>query len=195
MKALSLILSFMLLVSVQTFSQKLNVDPVQSKIKWTGKKIIGNSHNGEIKLKSGLMELKNDQIVKGNFVVDMNTITDLDLEDKSYNDKLVGHLKSDDFFGVQKYPTATFSVKKSTKFINNKATITGNITIKGTTKEITAVVIRSNDNFTTRLEIDRSQFDVRYGSNSFFDNLGDKAIDNIFVLEITLVTNQMTALR
>ncbi len=195
MKVFSLILSFTLLLSLQSFSQKLNVDPVQSKIKWTGKKIIGNSHNGEIKLKSGVMEVKNDQIIKGNFVVDMNTITDLDLEDKTYNDKLVGHLKSDDFFGVANYPTATFSVKKSTKFVNNKATVTGNITIKGTTKEITAVVVRSDDKYTTRLEVDRSQFDVRYGSNSFFDNLGDKAIDNIFVLDITLVTSELTAMK
>lgn len=195
MKAISLLLSIILFLSVESFSQKVNVDPVRSKILWTGKKIIGNSHNGELKLKSGQMEVKNDQIIKGNFIVDMNSITDLDLEDKGYNDKLVGHLKSDDFFGVEKYPTATFNVKKSTKFVNGKATVTGDITIKGTTKEITAIVTKSNNNYSTRLEIDRSQFDVRYGSNSFFDNLGDKAIDNIFVLDITLVTTQLTALK
>lgn len=195
MKAISLLFSFILLLSTQGFSQKLNVDPVRSKILWTGKKIIGNSHNGEIKLKNGQMELKDDQIIKGSFVVDMNTITDADLEDAGYNAKLVGHLKSDDFFGVEKYPTATFNIKKSTKFVNGKATVTGDITIKGTTKEIVALVTRSNNNYSTRLEIDRSQFDVRYGSNSFFDNLGDKAIDNIFVLDITLVTNQLTAMK
>ncbi len=193
MKAITLVLSFIFLLSVESFSQKLNVDPVKSKIEWTGKKIIGSSHNGEIKLNSGQLELRNDQIVKGDFVVDMNSITNLDLEDKGYNEKLVGHLKSDDFFGVEKYPTATFNVKKSTKFINGKATITGDITIKGKTKEITAIVSKTDNKYTTRLEIDRSHFDVRYGSNSFFDNLGDKAIDNIFVLDITLVTTIMTA--
>lgn len=193
MKAISILLSIVMIASIQSFSQKINIDPVKSKISWTGQKIVGGSHNGEIKLKHGTMELKNDQIVKGTFVIDMNSISNLDLEDKDYNSKLVGHLKSDDFFGVEKYPTATFNVTKSTKFINGKATVTGNITIKGTTKQITAVVNRSNNNYNTRMEIDRSQFDVRYGSNSFFDNLGDKAIDNIFVLDINLVGTQLSA--
>ncbi|HLO90881.1 MAG: YceI family protein [Chloroflexota bacterium] len=194
MKAIGILLSVTLILSVQAFSQKLSVDPIKSKVEWTGKKIVGNSHHGELKLKSGQMEVKNDQIVKGTFVVDMNSLTDLDLDDKDYNAKLVGHLKSDDFFSVEKYPTATFTVKKSTKFNNNKATVTGDITIKGKTKEITAVINKVNSStFTSKLEVDRSQFDVRYGSNSFFDNLGDKAIDNIFVLDITIVTNQLSA--
>lgn len=193
MKSISILLSIVLIASIQSFSQKINIDPVKSKISWTGQKIVGGSHNGEIKIKNGTMELKNDQIVKGTFVIDMNSISNLDLEDKDYNSKLVGHLKSDDFFGVEKYPTATFNVTKSTKFVNGKATVTGDITIKGTTKQITAVVNRSNNNYNTRMEIDRSQFDVRYGSNSFFDNLGDKAIDNIFVLDINLVGTQLSA--
>lgn len=196
MKTISLVLSIVLLTSIQSFSQKVNADPVKSKIHWTGKKIVGNSHNGELKLKSGVLELKKDQITNGSFVVDMNSMTNLDLEDKDYNAKLIGHLKSDDFFSVEKYPTATFNVKKSTKFTNGKATVTGDITIKGTTKLVTAVVTKVSDNtYTTRLELDRSQFDVRYGSNSFFDNLGDKAIDNIFVLDITIVANQLSAQR
>lgn len=194
MKAISLVLSFIVLLSVQSFSQKANIDAVKSKIEWTGKKIVGNAHNGELKVKSGTLEVKNDQIISGTVVVDMNSLTCLDLEDKDYNAKLVGHLKSDDFFSVEKYPTATFTVKKSTKFTNGKATVNGDITIKGTTKPVTAVVTRSSNNtYTTRLEVDRSQFDVRYGSNSFFDNLGDKAIDNNFVLDITIVTNQLSA--
>lgn len=193
MKSISILLSIVLIASIQSFSQKINIDPVKSKISWTGQKIVGGSHNGEIKIKNGTMELKNDQIVKGTFVIDMNSISNLDLEDKDYNSKLVGHLKSDDFFGVEKYPTATFNVTKSTKFVNGKATVTGDITIKGTTKQITAVVNKSNNNYNTRMEIDRSQFDVRYGSNSFFDNLGDKAIDNIFVLDINLVGTQLSA--
>jgi len=194
MKAISLIASLVVMLSVQAFSQKLNVDPVKSKIHWTGKKIVGNSHNGELKVKSGVLEVKNDQITKGNIVVDMNSMTNLDLEDKEYNAKLIGHLKSDDFFSVEKYPTATFNVKKATKFTNGKATVTGDITIKGITKQVSAVINKgSNNTYTTKLELDRSQFDVRYGSNSFFDNLGDKAIDNTFVLDITIATNQLSA--
>jgi len=100
---------------------------------------------------------------------------------------LVGHLKSDDFFGVEKYPTARFTVSQSSEFNNGKATLTGNITIKGKTEPITFEVLRTGKEYTASLGIDRSKFNVRYGSDSFFDNLGDNAIDNIFTLEIRLV--------
>lgn len=194
MKAISLIVSLVVVLSVSTFGQKANVDPAKSKIHWSGKKIVGNSHNGELKVKSGVLEFKNDQIVSGNIVVDMQSMTNLDLEDKEYNAKLIGHLKSDDFFSVDKYPTATFDVKKATKFNNGKSVVTGEITIKGIKKPVTAEVTKKNENtYTTTVTLDRSQFDVRYGSNSFFDNLGDKAIDNNFVLEITIATNQLAA--
>lgn len=194
MKAISLILSFVVLLSIQAISQKVNVDPSKSKIHWTGKKVVGGSHNGELKVKSGELEMKNDQITKGKIVVDMQSLTNTDLEDKEYNAKLVGHLKSDDFFSVEKYPTATFDVKKATRFNNGKSVIIGEITIKGIKKPVTAEVTKKNDyTYTTNITLDRSQFDVRYGSNSFFDNLGDKAIDNNFILEITIATNQLSA--
>lgn len=189
MKTISLVLAFVLLVSTQSvFSQQVKVDPEKSKVKWTGSK-IGGSHNGEIRLKSGEMEIKGDQIVKGNFVMDMSTITNTDLEDKGSNQKLVGHLKSDDFFGVEKYPTSTLVIKNSTKFTNNKAKVTGDLTIKGKTQEVTFDVNRVNKNtYTSKIEVDRSKYDVRYGSKSFFDNLGNKAIDDNFTLDVTLVT-------
>ncbi len=135
------------------------------------------------------MELKNDQIVAGNFVVDMTTITNADLTDEGYNQKLVGHLKSDDFFGVAKYPTAKFVVSKSSNFSNGKATLTGDITIKGKTERISFEIVRSGNRYTAKIDLDRSKFDVRYGSNSFFDNLGDKAIKDIFTLNIKLALN------
>lgn len=188
MKTISLVLAMMLAVSAPSvFGQKLKADAEKSKIEWTGKKVTG-SHNGEIKLKSGEFEVKGDQIVGGNFVIDMNSITNADIESEGMNQKLVGHLKSDDFFGVDKFPTSTLVVKKSTKFANNKASVTGDLTIKGKTQEITFDVIRAGKTYTSKIEVDRSKYDVRYGSKSFFDSLGDKAIDDIFVLDIKLVT-------
>jgi polyisoprenoid-binding protein YceI len=103
---------------------------------------------------------------------------------------LVGHLKSDDFFGVEKYPTSNFIITQSSKFDENKATVTGVITIKGKSENISFDVERKNNEYSAKLDIDRSKFDVRYGSNSFFDNLGDKAIDDIFTLDIKLVLNE-----
>ena len=118
----------------------------------------------------------------------MNSITCTDLEDIGYNQKLVGHLKSDDFFGVKQNPTASLTITKSTKFSKGKATVTANLTIKGKTESITFEVVKNGTIYTTKLEIDRSKYDVRYGSTSFFDSLGDKAIDDIFTLKINLIT-------
>jgi polyisoprenoid-binding protein YceI len=168
------------------FAQKVEVNTLISKLEWHGKK-LGSIHVGNIQLKSGNFEIENDQLVAGNFVADMTTITNTDLQNGEYNQKLTGHLKSDDFFGVEQFPTANFKLTQSSKFNDGKATVTGDITIKGKTESITFELERAGKEYTANLEIDRSKFDVRYGSDSFFDNLGDKAIDDIFTLAIKLV--------
>ena len=178
--------SVILMSGSAMFAQKVEVNTKKSSVEWLGKK-IGSQHEGNIQLKSGSFELQDDKIVAGNFVVDMTTITNTDLENENYNQKLVGHLKSDDFFGVEKYPSATFEVTRSSKFSNGKATLTGDITIKGKTESVSFEVVRAGKEYNTKVEIDRSKFDVRYGSTAFFDKLGDKAIDDIFTLEIKLV--------
>jgi len=185
MKKVGLVAVLLIAVSAATFAQKKEVIKNESEVKWTGKK-IGGSHNGAIELKSGYFEFNNDQIVGGEVVIDMSTITDADLEDAGYNAKLIGHLKSDDFFGVEKYPTSTFVVTKATKFENGKATVSGKLTIKGKTEDLSFDVVKEGNAYAAQLEVDRSKYDVRYGSNSFFDNLGDKAINDIFVLDISL---------
>ena len=189
MKTLNLVLISVILFSGNLlFAQKVELNPKASSVEWHAKK-IGTKHDGNIQLQSGFIELKDNQIVGGKFVMDMTTITNNDLKNEGYNQKLVGHLKSDDFFGVETYPTAHFIVTKSSKFNNGKATITGDITIKGITESITFDVVRSGDEYTSKVEIDRSKFDVRYDSSSFFSNLGDKAIDDIFTLDIKLVVS------
>ena len=119
----------------------------------------------------------------------MNTISCSDLEDAEYNQKLVGHLKSDDFFGVVKFPNAILKIINSSAFLNNVASVKGQITIKGKTEDISFDVTNEKNIYSAKIEIDRSKFDVRYGSTSFFDTLGDKAIDDIFTLNIKLLTN------
>ncbi len=189
MKLTNFILASIIMLSGHLmYAQKAEVNTEKSHIEWIGKK-IGGQHEGTIQLKSGYFDLKDDKIVSGNFIVDMTTMTNTDLKDEGYNQKLIGHLKSDDFFGVEEYPTATFVVTESSRFSNGKATVSGNITIKNKTENISFVVERKGNEYTIRIDIDRSKFDVRYGSNSFFDNLGNKAIDDIFTLDITLVVN------
>jgi polyisoprenoid-binding protein YceI len=187
MKRIALI-SFVIIVfsSLSILAQKTEVNLEKSTLEWFGKK-VGGKHHGEIQLKSGYLEVQGDRITNGVIVVDMTSITNTDLENEEYNQKLVGHLKSDDFFGVEKYPTSKLVVSEGSDFTNGKATIRGEITIKGTTEPISFDVEKKDNTYTAKLSIDRSKFDVRYGSPSFFNNLGDKAIDDIFTLEAQLL--------
>jgi len=186
MKTIYFVIASMILLSGNLmFAQKLEVNTKASSVEWMGKK-IGRQHVGNILLKSGYLELNNDKIVAGNFVVDMTSITNTDMENEEYSQKLVGHLKSDAFFGAGQYPTAIFKVTQSSEFRNGKATVTGEISIKEITESISFEVTRAGKEYSAKIEIDRAKFDVRYDSNSFFDNLGDKAIDDIFTLNIKL---------
>lgn len=186
MKTMNFLAVLLFAGTLSTFAQKSNIKLDQSTVLWTGNK-IGGSHKGEIQIKSGYFELNKGEIVSGKVVIDMGTITNTDLKDPGYNQKLVGHLKSDDFFGVDNFPVSTFEVKNASKFNDGKATVSGTISIKGRTENISFDVFRNGNTYTAQLKVDRSKFDVRYGSNSFFDNLGDKAIDDIFILDIKLV--------
>ena len=187
MKTLKFVLAAVIMISsTAMFAKEVVVNTKKSTVEWYGSK-IGGDHDGFIQLKSGSFKLKNDKIVDGNFVIDMTTITNTDIEDEEYNAKLVGHLKSDDFFGVEKFPTANFVVTSSTEFKGGKATITGDLTIKGKTESMSFDVVRNGNDYSTKIDVDRSKFDVRYGSDSFFDNLGDKVIADIFTLDIKLV--------
>ncbi len=172
--------------------ENYNVSTDDSTVEWVGKKVTGQ-HNGVISLQGGRLEMENGQLVGGIFTMDMTTINVQDLSGDSKG-KLEGHLKSDDFFGVQKFPTATFVITKAVPQGPGKYKIVGNITIKGKTEEIQfpATVEEKGGKITANadLSIDRSKFDVRYGSGSFFDNLGDKTIYDNFDLSISLVANK-----
>jgi len=167
-------------------AQTLKVDASKSEITWLGKKVTGE-HAGTINVKSGELKLDGNAIAGGEFVVDMTSIKNTDLTDADYNAKLVGHLKSDDFFGVEKYPEAKLVITNKAPFSAGKATVTGDLTIKGTTHPVTFDVTKDGEAYTADITVDRSKYDVRYGSKSFFDNLGDKVIYDDFYLTVKLV--------
>ncbi len=170
-------------------SETVNVE--KSTIVWNGYKVTG-SHNGNIQLKSGELDFQDGKLVGGNFEIDMNSITCNDLQGE-WNQKLVGHLKSADFFNVEEYPTATFKI---TQVISRGKPgdykIVGDLTIKGITKEIKFLTQVSDEGgekvAVSKIKVDRSEFNVRFGSGSFFDNLGDKTIYDEFDLEVKLAT-------
>jgi polyisoprenoid-binding protein YceI len=187
MKALVLAIALLTGI-VNEGTETLKVSVKDSKINWTGAK-VGGSHNGTIQLKDGNLEITDGVLTGGNFTIDMTTIVNEDLTGE-YKGKLEGHLKSDDFFGVEKYPTASFTITSAVPQGPGKYKITGDLTIKGITKEIKfpAVLEENGGNYiaTADITVDRSEYNVRYGSGSFFDGLGDKVIYDDFDLSVSL---------
>ena len=157
----------------------------KSKVTWKGYKVTG-SHAGTIKIKQGSLTFKNNKLVGGAFAINMASITNTDLSDANYRTKLESHLKSDDFFGVAKHPTATLIFTKVRSTGKNGYKVKGNLTIKGRTHTISFALSVYGNKANASLKIDRSKYNVRYGSNSFFDGLKDKAIYDEFDLVVDL---------
>ena len=149
-----------------------------STVNWKGYKVTG-SHKGTIGIQSGNLIFEESFLVGGTFIIDMTTITVTDLEGE-YKSKLENHLKSDDFFGVEKFPTASLIFTSAKATGKSAYEVQGNIVIKGKTEPITFNFSVYGNKATASLKIDRSKFDVRYGSTSFFDGLKDKAIYDEF---------------
>lgn len=166
----------------------LKVDTKASKVYWTAKKVTGE-HTGHVSLQNGTVTLKDGAISNASFTMDMNTIDCTDMEGE-WKDKLVGHLKSDDFFSVEKNPTAAFNVK-SVKKSGAQTLVTGDLTIKGITHEVSFPVDVKNDNTTLTAngtaKLDRTKWDIRYRSGKFFSDLGDNLIYDEFEIRIELV--------
>jgi polyisoprenoid-binding protein YceI len=163
---------------------KKEVKPEASRIAWKAYKVTG-SHHGTIDLNSGALVFDNDKLTGGEFEVQMTSLISTDLEGE-YKGKLEGHLKSDDFFGVENHPTSTLVFTKVEPSGKNSYDVTGDLTIKGITKPITFDVSVYGSKATATMKIDRSQYNVRYGSGSFFENLGDKTIYDEFDLVVDL---------
>lgn len=181
MKGLALII--LLFSSLHAFTQeqqsKLVADPSGSKVEWTGKKLTGE-HYGELKLASGELVLVNGKIAHGKFEMDMTTITCTDITDSKSNKRLVDHLKSEDFFSVSRYPRTQFVITSAKSKGIDEYEVTGDLTIKGKTHAISFPVrlTKNNDGWYSRatLTFDRSKYDVKFGSQSFYENLGDKLV-------------------
>jgi polyisoprenoid-binding protein YceI len=182
-----LFLAVVLIAGFQGVAQEYNVLSEKSILRWTGQKITKSSHTGVIKLKQASFSIKNDQFVGGEFVIDMTTMVEGDGSEPEKGARLIGHLKSDDFFSVEKFPTATLKIKESTKFVKDEADVTGDLTIKGITHPIKFKVKRMGDVFQTKVSFDRSLYDVRFGSGKFFENLGNNAIEDMIPLDVTVV--------
>lgn len=179
-------------VKVEKLAALNNVDTANSVITWKGTKPTG-AHNGVILLKEGSLLIENGTLTGGEFVIDMSSIKNLDIPaDNDGNAKLVGHLTSADFFDVATYPTSKFVIT-NVEEKEDKLHVTGNLTIKDVTKSITIPAMLSKEGDTTifkseTFNVDRADFNVKYASKSFFDNLKDKFIDDMMELSFTVKT-------
>ncbi|WP_237274936.1 YceI family protein [Tenacibaculum ovolyticum] len=170
--------------SFTTINSKKEIKIKNSNVVWKGYKVTG-AHQGTIAIKSGHLNFNEDKLTGGEFTIDMSSISSTDLQGE-YKGKLEGHLKSDDFFGVTKYPTASLVFKKVKSVSKNAYKITANITIKGKTEKVSFNFSVYGNKANASLKIDRTKFDVKYGSTSFFDGLKDKAIYDEFDLIVDL---------
>jgi polyisoprenoid-binding protein YceI len=189
MKTKTLLLaSLLLLAGAAASAQDIKADVKTSVLDWTGKKISGK-HNGKIALKEGAFTVKDNRIASGKFLIDMNSITCEDLTGSS-NERLVGHLKSDDFFSTAKFAYSTLEITGSEPFANNEAAVTGKLTIKDITHPVKFTVKKSGGTYTATISVDRTLYNIRYGSGQFFQNLGDNMIDDNFTLDVKIVAAQ-----
>ncbi|MEA5259955.1 YceI family protein [Arcicella aquatica] len=166
----------------------LPVDTKGSKIHWLAKKVTGQ-HEGTVGISSGSLVTSGAKVTGGSFVIDMKSIVCTDITDAEYNKKFIGHITTGDFFEVEKFPTSTFKITKVAG-----ANITGDLTLHGITKSITfpakITTAAGKVTATASIPVDRTDFNVKYGSKKFFESIGDKAIDDVFNLDVTLVAGK-----
>lgn len=163
-------------------TKKINTQ--ESQVNWKGKKVTG-SHHGTIQLKDGHFNLEDGNLIGGEFVMDMTSITVTDLSGEN-KEKLEGHLKSDDFFGVENHPTSKLIITSVAKRDDGSYGVVGDLTIKNETHPVTFDLDWNENSASTKLSIDRSKYNVRYGSGSFFENLGDNTIYDNFNLDVNI---------
>lgn len=177
------------LLTVFAYAQKtetFTVNPSKSLVKWAGKKIVGGNTEGTILVSKGSLGFANKQLKSGEVIMDATSIAS-----EKAPSRLVAHLKNPDFFDVEKFPTGSFVIT-SVKTEKNVAQIYGKLTIKGIAKDLSfPAEITYGQNVVvakaTGVKVNRTLYDVKYKSGSIFSGLGDGAIEDNFVLDITLV--------
>ncbi len=171
-------------------TQKFEIISAQSNIDWVGRKVTG-PHNGSIAVKEGKLTLTDGRLTGGKFVIDTTSVKILDITDPVTNAQFAGHLASDDFFSIDKYPEATLEI---TGVIGNH--VEGNLTIKGITQSIGFdVVINTNGDTLTaagKLVVDRTDYNMKFRSGNFFKGLGDNLIYNDFDLNVSITAKAVT---
>jgi hypothetical protein len=170
-------------------AQRLNADLEQSNIRWYGQELTGKTHFGDLSFKAAQIELQDGVITGGIFIVDMMSLSVEDLSGPGKT-KLEGHLRSDDFFSVERNPEAKLKINQKAKLESNEQKLHGELEIKGIQHPIDFTMTLGENNLAlAQLTFDRSKYNIRFRSGSFFENLGDKLIIDDIRLEVSLKWN------
>ena len=184
MKTIKSLFMFLALSSVTVYAQEVELNIENSNLKWIGTKITNRSHDGSINFKSGKLNFSDGVIESGKFIVDMTTINVEDIKGNS-KERLERHLRSDDFFSVVDFSESSLEITSSEKK-GDVLKVYGLLSIKGLSSPVEFDMKKTGKNWSTSLTFDRSKHNIRFGSGSFFENLGDKLILDEIVLEATL---------
>ncbi|EZH72703.1 hypothetical protein ATO12_21430 [Aquimarina atlantica] len=192
MKKMILVLATVCITSIIHAQQELRIDTGKSIINWKGSDLLDlNTHNGTVKFKNGVIRRKGIFITGGEFEVDMNSI--INIGDR-YNEMLITHLKSEDFFDVKKYPIAKLEII-NTRYINaTNLDVIAYLTINDIRHIIQYQSTIENINNQVLLKskfiIDRTLWKINYKSKNFLINLKDDIISNTIDFEVVVVANQ-----
>lgn len=187
-----ILLAGIAIFSLSSFTNKhdenLTINTKLASVEWIGKKVTGQ-HNGNILIKEGGLHIHEGMVESGKVVINMESITCNDLEGK-LAEKLIGHLNSADFFDVTNHKTATLNIKSVTNIKDKEFSVKGDLTIKGITKSIefpSTIEIKDGKLAAfSEIKIDRTLYDIKYGSGKFFEGLGDKMIDDEFIIKFKI---------
>ena len=161
-----------------------------SSVNWTGKKVLG-LHTGSIDVAEGYVEITDNQLTGGEIQIDMTSIAITDIEDKKTSNEFLDHLLSTDFFAVDQFKTAKLTITRASKTDNGKFKVDGALAIKDISHPVsfTATIDIFTDYLHSLCEIviDRTLYNIRYGSGKFIANLGDKLIYDDFILQFKLI--------
>lgn len=187
-------LLFTLALTAFSFSlDKATVNTSESTITWTAKKVTGQ-HHGKVPITSATLDYQNGKILGGTFEMDMTSLTVEDITDPGSNKRLTDHLKSEDFFSVEKHNKSTFKITEAKTSNGKDYQLTGDLTIKNITKPVTfpATVNVTGGKIvaTGKLTFDRTHYDIKYRSGSYFENLADKMIYDDVELDVKLVASE-----
>lgn len=174
--------------AVQENSIMYKINNEESIINWSGSAVVGKEHNGTLAISEGSVKISNNDFEEGSFIIDMESMT-------ADNDKLLDHLKNEDFFEVETHPTATINITNIEETVttktDNKYNVTGNLTIKGITNliEFPAIIIKEENRYqvSAQFTIDRTKWDITFKSGSIFSELGDSAIKDEMNLDLQMI--------